>query len=184
MPFLRLLVKLATVSRGLFRLRLLRTFSLVRLGLPQTMGSRHPVPNESADVLGRRNTSTVSIWLPVSANPRSALIARTFAQDVTHAAPEENAYVSDRSNCGPTRADCQVTTVSEQKREKGLLKTGRTDVSKYFSYLVRERRAAFIWTGSGKGPGCVKTQTPGPVAQQLNREDRVDESLLRRSAAS
>ncbi len=25
------------------------------------------------------------------------------------------------------------------------------------------------------GPGCAKTQTPGPIAQQLNREGRVDE---------
>ncbi len=37
---------------------------------------------------------------------------------------------------------------------------------------------------SAVGPGCVKTQTPGPIAQQLNREGRVDESLLRQSAAS
>ncbi len=37
---------------------------------------------------------------------------------------------------------------------------------------------------SESGPGRVKTQTPGPIAQQLNREGRVDESLLRQSAAS
>ncbi len=37
---------------------------------------------------------------------------------------------------------------------------------------------------SPSGPGCVKTQTPGPIAQQLNREGRVDESLLRQSAVS
>ncbi len=36
----------------------------------------------------------------------------------------------------------------------------------------------------GYDPACVKTQAPRPIAQQLNREGRVDESLLRQSAVS
>jgi hypothetical protein len=36
---------------------------------------------------------------------------------------------------------------------------------------------------SGMGLGCMKTQTPTPIPQQVNREGSVDESLLRRNPA-
>ncbi len=44
------------------------------------------------------------------------------------------------------------------------------------------RKPTFSWPPltSGFDPGCVKTQLPRPTAQQLNPEDHVDESLLRR----
>ncbi len=40
-----------------------------------------------------------------------------------------------------------------------------------------------VWTAAFD-PGCVKTWTPRPSAQQLNREGSVDESLLPRTSAS
>ncbi len=37
---------------------------------------------------------------------------------------------------------------------------------------------------AASGPGCVKTRTLRPIAQQLNPEGRVDESLLQRRPTS
>ncbi len=47
------------------------------------------------------------------------------------------------------------------------------------------RKPTFSWPSltSGFDPGCVKTRTPRAIEQQLNRDGRVDESLLRRRPA-